>query len=333
MDKLRFYSHSYSQLLRLSFGLCCLALLTPATANARCWFNCNDDYAQTQYPIVLSHGFLGSDQYLGSLDYWYGIVGHLEARGATVYVTKTSPINSSVVRGEQIIEQLDAIRAIRNEPTLKFNLMGHSQGGIDIRYVGGVRPDLVASLTTIGTPNAGSSLSDLIDELEAGGGIVDGLIGQAGNVMALLWGLLGNGTQPNDLHVAFDTFSTTAMAAFNADPIFGMGAVNSVCGEGEYISDTAAGPRPNYSWTGNAPQTNIFDPLDPLFAITAPLLGGDNDGLVDRCSAHFGQVLRDDYDMNHLDEVNQILGLTALFETDPKSVIRTHANRLKNAGL
>ena len=333
MDKLAFFSLSYLRLLRLTFGLCLLVLLTPATAHAGCWWDCNDDYAKTQYPIVLSHGFLGSDQYLGSLDYWYGIVAHLEAQGATVYVTKASPINSSTLRGEQIIEQLDAIRAIRDEPTLKFNLIGHSQGGIDIRYVGGVRPDLVASITTIGTPNAGSSLSDLIDQLEAGSDVFDAVIDKAGEALALLWGLLGNDTQPSDLHLAFDTFSTTTMAAFNADPVFGLGAVSSVCGEGEYISQTTAGPRPNYSWTGNAPLTNIFDPLDLLFVITAPLLGGDNDGLVDRCSAHFGQVLRDDYAMNHLDEVNQILGLTALFESDPKSVIRTHANRLKNAGL
>ena len=333
MDKLSFFSLSHLRLLRFTFGLCCLVLLTPATANALCWWNCNDDYAKTQYPIVLSHGFLGSDQYSGSLDYWYGIVDHLEAQGASVYVTKVSPINSSVVRGEQIIEQLDTIRAIRDEPTLKFNLIGHSQGGIDIRYVGGVRPDLVASITTIGTPNAGSSLSDLIDQLEAGSDVFDAVIDKAGEALALLWGQLDNDTQPSDLHLAFDTFSTTTMAAFNADPVFGLGAVSSVCGEGEYISQTAAGPRPNYSWTGNAAQTNILDPLDLLFIITAPLLGGDNDGLVDRCSAHFGQVLRDDYAMNHLDEVNQILGLTALFESDPKSVIRTHANRLKNEGL
>ena len=38
-------------------------------------------------------------------------------------------------------------------------------------------------------------------------------------------------------------------------------------------------------------------------------------------------------DMNHLDEVNQLFGLTSIFETSPVSVFRTHANRLKNAGL
>ena len=36
---------------------------------------------------------------------------------------------------------------------------------------------------------------------------------------------------------------------------------------------------------------------------------------------------------NHLDEVNQVLGLVSIFESSPPSVFRAHANRLKNAGL
>ena len=58
-----------------------------------------------------------------------------------------------------------------------------------------------------------------------------------------------------------------------------------------------------------------------------------NDGLVGRCSSHLGTVIRDNYFHNHLDEVNQILGLVSIFESNPTTVFRTHANRLKNAGL
>ena len=43
--------------------------------------------------------------------------------------------------------------------------------------------------------------------------------------------------------------------------------------------------------------------------------------------------MRDDYSMNHLDEVNLMFGLRDIFSTDPKSVYRSHANRLKLAGL
>jgi triacylglycerol lipase len=31
--------------------------------------------------------------------------------------------------------------------------------------------------------------------------------------------------------------------------------------------------------------------------------------------------------------VNQVFGLTSIFETNPTSVYRQHANRLRNAGL
>jgi len=44
-------------------------------------------------------------------------------------------------------------------------------------------------------------------------------------------------------------------------------------------------------------------------------------------------VIRDDYAMNHLDEVNQTIGLTNLFETNPVTIYRQHANRLKGLGL
>jgi triacylglycerol lipase len=60
---------------------------------------------------------------------------------------------------------------------------------------------------------------------------------------------------------------------------------------------------------------------------------GTNDGLVSVCSAKFGQVLSTDYAWNHLDEVNQLLGLIGWGAADPVAVIRTQANRLKTAGL
>ena len=89
-----------------------------------------------------------------------------------------------------------------------------------------------------------------------------------------------------------------------------------------------------YSWSGTSPVTNIIDPSDLLLGATALTFNGEaNDGLVGRCSSRMGKVIRDNYRMNHLDEVNQTLGLTSLFETDPVTIYRQHANRLKNDGL
>jgi triacylglycerol lipase len=44
-------------------------------------------------------------------------------------------------------------------------------------------------------------------------------------------------------------------------------------------------------------------------------------------------VLRDDYPWNHLDQVNQSLGLRGVLSPDPRAVYRLHANRLKRLGL
>ena len=51
------------------------------------------------------------------------------------------------------------------------------------------------------------------------------------------------------------------------------------------------------------------------------------------CSQRLGKVIRADYAANHLDAVNGFFGTVNLFETNPKSIYRTHANRLQAAGL
>ena len=104
-------------------------------------------YTQTKHPIVLVHGLLGFDSVLGVYDYWYGIGGELKAGGAKVYTASVSASNYSEVRGEQLIRDLDNLRAVTGKQ--KFNLIGHSHGGPTIRYVASVRPDLVASATLL----------------------------------------------------------------------------------------------------------------------------------------------------------------------------------------
>jgi triacylglycerol lipase len=89
-----------------------------------------------------------------------------------------------------------------------------------------------------------------------------------------------------------------------------------------------------YSASGTSVLTNLLDLSDPLLGLTALYFGGEsNDGLVSRCSSHWGTVLRDDYPWNHLDEVNQMFGLRGWFTPDPVAFYRTQANRLKIAGL
>ena len=88
-----------------------------------------------------------------------------------------------------------------------------------------------------------------------------------------------------------------------------------------------------FSWSGAQPYTNVFDPSDPVLALTSLAFSEKNDGLVASCSSHLGRVIRDDYALNHLDEVNQMIGITNLFETSPVTIFRQQANRLQGMGL
>ena len=87
--------------------VCAISLLWASTAQAWCWWNCNT--AKTQYPIVLAHGAAGFDELFGVLEYWYGIPGALQSKGATVFVTEVSQLNSTEVRGEQLLEQVETM--------------------------------------------------------------------------------------------------------------------------------------------------------------------------------------------------------------------------------
>ncbi len=94
-------------------------------------------YTQTRYPIVLVHGLFGFDKLLG-VDYFYGIPQALTRDGAKVYVAQVSATQSSELRGEQLIKQVQQVLAITEAE--KVNLIGHSHGGPTIRYVASVAP-------------------------------------------------------------------------------------------------------------------------------------------------------------------------------------------------
>jgi len=76
-----------------------------------------------------------------------------------------------------------------------------------------------------------------------------------------------------------------------------------------------------------------LNPADYAMALTHQTFRGDlDDGLVGRCASHFGQVIRDDYPMNHLHAVNLFFGLVGP-DVDPVQLYVDHARRLKQAGL
>lgn len=282
-------------------------------------------YTQTRYPIVLVHGLFGYDTALGA-DYFYRIPQALQKDGAKVYLVQVSAANSTEVRGEQLLSQIRQILAISGAQ--KVNLIGHSHGGPTARYAASIRPDLVASVTSVGGVNKGSRVADIVRGIAPAGSISEALAKSIADALAKLISLASGGSSlPQNSVAALDSLTTAGSARFNAR--FPEGVPTTACGEGAY---SVKGVR-YYSWSGGSTYTNVLDPVDIPLATLGLAFGEKNDGLVSSCSSRLGQVIRDDYGMNHLDEINGTLGLVNLFETNPVTLYRQHANRLKNAGL
>jgi len=317
-------------------GICLFAALAGCTATATQESSAEDEgesrgealtagYTKTKYPVVLCHGMAGFDSLFGVVDYFNGIAETLQAEGADVHVTHVPAFASSEQRGEALLAQIEDIVAKTGKA--KVNLIGHSHGGFDVRYVAAVRPDLVASVTTIGTPHKGAELADFLRSNIQNGSFTEKVVSKLANSLGTLEGLLSGDLSPQDSLAGLDSLTAAGAGAFNAK--YPLGLPGTACGEGP---ESDGGMR-FYSWSGTTPLTNVLDPGDAALWVSSQVYKEANDGLVGRCSSHFGKVLRDDYTMNHLDEVNQVLGFVAVFATNPKSVFRAHANRLKNAGL
>jgi len=299
------------------------SMVAARSAEAFCLWNCT--YTKTKYPIVLAHGMGGFDELFGVYDYWYGIPSALRDGGATVFVTEVSQLNSTEARGEQLIDQIEQIVAITGKP--KVNLVGHSHGGLDVRYAAAVRPDLVASVTAVGSPHKGADLADYLRDNVESGSFSEAVLSFFAEALGTVLALLSGTTNPQDAIAALESLTSDGLAVFNA--VYPQGVPATACGSGSAVVN---GIR-YYSWSGTGVLTNLLDVSDAPLGLTSLFYGEANDGLVGRCSSHLGTVIRDNYFHNHLDEVNQVLGLVSIFESNPTSVFRSHANRLKNAGL
>lgn len=286
-------------------------------------------FAKTKYPIVLVHGLFGYEDILGA-DYFYKIPQRLTRNGATVFVAEVSPANSSEVRGEQLLTYVNEVLAITGAQ--KVNLIGHSHGSPTSRYVASVAPEKVASVTSVGGVNWGSKTADQLRETLTEGSIGEGAAGLAVNAFAELIELASGSDprdKPTDSLAALNSLTTEGSIEFNEK--YPEGVPSAYCrNDGKKYAENGV---VYFSWSGGVTLTNILDPVDGPLTITGLEYGEPNDGLVASCSSHLGQVLKDNYRMNHLDEVNQTLGITSWFETSPVAVFLNHAQRLKRHGL
>ncbi len=121
------------------------------------------DFIRVKYPIVLMHGFgtVGSIWRNGHL---HDLAMHLRSHGVIAFAPNVPPYNTVPVRAsiwqERMLYVLEATKAE------KINLVAHSMGGLDGRYLISVNGlhDKVASLTTVASPHHGSSIASYLLE-------------------------------------------------------------------------------------------------------------------------------------------------------------------------
>lgn len=286
------------------------------------------DYAKTKYPIVMTHGWLGWSR-IGNesfnIDYWYQILPDMARNGSTVFAAQISPAHTTEFRGEQLIAQVEEVIALTGQD--KVNLIGHSHGGPTVRYVAAVKPQYVASVTGVGGTFGGSKVADQIQSNTATRAIFN-ILGDYIVPPLIAWAE-GRPDMPLSFDASMASLSETGSADFNRR--YPTTALASDCNKsGAKVENGIA----YYSWGGVAQTTNLLD-IDTILMQLGPLAYGnkDNDGMVGRCSTHLGQVIRDDYNLNHTDLANMMFGLKGVFAPDPVAMFRQHANRLKLAGL
>ena len=230
-------------------GILCIGLFslhTPATL-------ANSGYTETRYPLVLVHGLFGYDS-IAHTDYFYGIPYALSKDGATVFTAQVAATNSSEVRGEQLLAQVETILALTGKE--KVNLIGHSQGSPTARYVASVRPDLVASVTSIGGANWGSRVADIVRKTLPEGSISEALAVKITDSFVMLINLLSGGKGlEQDTLAALDSLTTKGSLAFNRH--YPEGMPTTYCGQGEAIASNGVH---YFSWTGSSTITNLLDP-------------------------------------------------------------------------
>ncbi|MHC8404465.1 esterase/lipase family protein [Pseudomonas sp. TMB3-21] len=289
-----------------------------------------------RYPIVLVPGMLGFIR-LVLYPYWFGIIAALRRGGATVIAVQVSPLNSSEVRGEQLLARIDEI--LRETGAAKVNLIGHSQGSLTARYAAGKRPDLVASVTSVAGPNHGSELADYLHKHYPSNSAKGRLLAFLLRVIGALMSLLDTGYRgpklPVDIQASHDSLTTAGVAVFNQR--FPQGLPQTWGGHGP---EEVNGVR-YYSWSGTLQPgktdrgRNLFDGTNRscrLFARTFVREAGHCDGMVGRYSSHLGTVIGDEFALDHFDIVNQSLGLVGK-GAEPVRLFVEHAARLKAAGV
>jgi triacylglycerol lipase len=254
----------------------------------------------TRFPILLGHGFGGSESNLTFLH----VDDALREDGHHAVRAEVPPFAPVAVRAEALAERVDALLAETGAE--KVNLVSHSMGGLDARELVSILGygDRVASITTISSPHWGTAIADVAL------GLIEGVPDDALDALAKAFGSSFSAhAEDPDLRAAFADMAETTGQAFNdAHPDDPEVMYQSWAG----VSSAACIPNPAdlpacedlYLW--HARRADCMDPLlTPMAAIVAH--GSEllpNDGLVTVENAKLG-TFRGCIPADHADEIGQ----------------------------
>lgn len=217
-----------------------------------------DDSCKTKYPIMLIHGIGYDDHHYRR--YWGRIPGALKERGAELYFGNQEPFGSIRENAAQL--KASAEQALERSGAEKLNLIAHSKGGLEARYMisaldMGAR---IASLTTIATPHRGISSMDRVKKRSAA--FYKGLVFTF-NAM-----LLADGRGKNSSLAVYEQLTADYMEVFN-----------------ELVPDEEGVYYQSYALDM---KRALSHPAMGLFYILVKKIEGQNDGLVSARSAKWG---------------------------------------------
>lgn len=261
-----------------------------------------EKYQTPKHPIVLCHGLCGFDsldfnpldnlpKYLKfpNFSYWHGIKEALVANGMQVHTMAVPPTASIESRARVLLSRLvesltpKDLNPDSSTPKLSVNLIGHSMGGLDARYLitylipehnrTAKVPIQVLSLTTIATPHHGSSIADLLISSSFGP-----------EAHPRLYGLIPTLGFPDNTTEGFHNLTR------------------------QYVEQTFNPSTPDdsnvrYFSYGAAAKPGLLNPFRPFWRKLLALEGA-NDGLVSVESAKWGEYVGTVDGVDHLDLVN-----------------------------
>ena len=159
---------------------------------------------RTRYPLLLIHGLNCRDDWI--FPYWGRVADILRSHGASVYLSGQDAWGSVPGNARALLRRGEDILAETGGE--KLNLIAHSKGGLEARYLISSLGFAAASLTTICTPHHGSKAA--AEWLTR-----KGICRVAGPAMTGFW--RARGDQDPDFLAAVTALTPEAMERFNKE--------------------------------------------------------------------------------------------------------------------